>query len=396
MVVTVYTRRLFCEAHFLFLVAWPQKKCRRKWFRFGEGVNLSACHHYVFLESKVVGKNEWHGSSKGILKHRAYEEANDFIPVLLGGRGLFSYFLIRHLKRVVNRVEGAEVRSIHFSMMGFPWITVVFARLLFPDATISFRSHNAEGIHRIDYFKCSKTTVEKIRALRFAVTGIFSDWVISRVADWVLPVSDHDLESYWAYFCSRRRLICLPYVGPEFKTDVSDLDSIDFASKPEGALRVVSVGSAVPGSVTLDQEMRFYHYVGSLDGSLDHQFEFIQTNAAKRDLAPGNVTCLDFVEDFDRFMSDIDIVVVAGRYGRGAKTKIIDAVLSGIPVVCHIDLFRRLDVDYRAGVFPFSSETKFKDSLVRARELVQSSHYREYKEYMKALASEKAIAGGAS
>ena len=221
---------------------------------------------------------------------------------------------------------------------------------------IYVRSHNAEFFHQIDTAYAWGINLKGVEKLLNAFSCLLSDILSGQLADNVLAISYNDKKKYWEKLSKKSSLI--PYVPPMQKS---------LTIKPT---YILSVGSAKGGGmIALEQEMKFYDICKSIRSPKNYQF--IQIGAQRPNLAPKNVIAYGFVEDLEDYTSKASVLCVCSGLGWGAKTKITDAIVNGIPVVLPQELYDRVDKLIQDMCFPYFENdiSSFEGALRNALEL---------------------------
>ena len=273
--------------------------------------------------------------------------------------------------RLIQRSVNPEIIVLSFS--GHAWYLCILTKVLFPTSKLIFRSHNAELPHRLDYSHCETRSLRKKKFWRRrAFFGLLSDWVSGTVCDVIFGISRYDNYHYWNKIIRKsEKIIYFPYCNRsnDFDKNVivkKNLRQKNISSAPEighwskkstigQKIVAASIGSSNPGPITHDQELQFYKFANELNKETSEKFVLAQTNPQFPKKTPSNVIKIE-KNEFEDFSKNINICLVLGKWGRGTKTKIVDCVLEGTPVICHQAIFNRLDVEFRIGVLPWSEK----------------------------------------
>ena len=86
----------------------------------------------------------------------------------------------------------------------------------------------------------------------------------------------------------------------------------------------------------------------------------MQIGGSNIQAAPPNVLSKKFVKDIDYYQKRARVICLCSSLGRGTKTKVADAVASGVPVILEEEMFWKLDVELAHGCVPYGSNSKFK------------------------------------
>lgn len=315
----------------------------------GQRINI----HLVPRKVKVR-IDPYHGLSKGIwqISDAFKTEGVRLVDAYLIGSGTNGVLGLTLFLFYVKRYR-INLESIILSFTGRYYLLVIACRILFPRTSIICRAHNPEFTHRLDYVRATKPRKSKIYSIKDAILGLLNDFILLIFSNVVLPVSRDDTYNYWRHF-RFGKIQFLQYLPMQI--------SKKSPNQRKKRFLIASIGSAHPGAVANDQQLNFYRLVSGID--LPEKYNFIQTSARRDGRAPINVITLQAnLSNFPDFLEHVLVVLVCGKYGRGTKTKIADAVALGIPVLTTVELYERLDVEFKQGVFKYDNEEEFEKKL---------------------------------
>jgi hypothetical protein len=345
-----------------FINAVKQKKntiIRRCSFSFSAEESKCLITYLHVLPNSLLLKPQSHGSSKDILHIQGALESEGmnahrvYIDRDIGG----AIALVRFFK---SRQYSTKYEFILYNIPGSNFSTLLVIKIFSDNIRIFFRSHNAEFLHRIETgLACDG--YPRIRNFCLAFKRLFSDYFISLIVYRILAISRSDIQSYWRYLTKKTDY--LPYLSGDASCDISRNYKYSNLSKN----KIISLGTVIrKGEIALKQELKFYEYVRSLPEDISRRYDFFQTASQAIDLAPAHVTCLPVAESLNDLFRGSSALVIATSEGRGAKTKVVDAIISGLPVIMPYSLLAKLDVEYHQSVIPFedNDEVSFSKALL--------------------------------
>ncbi len=310
--------------------------------------DVAVCLLHI-LPKSVLRVSKSHGSSKDIIHTEAVlSESNLKSNRIYVGRGidgsmaLFRYFFSKKHKGIythfIYNIPGSNLSSI------------LVIRLFAIRAKVYFRSHNAEYLHRLETAHVSQGYA-RFRNKILAIKRVISDYFIGKVVSNVIAISRSDITDYWSHLTGN--CYYFPYIT---QSDMTPAGHTYGACS--GLTKIVSLGTVIQkGEIALRQEINFYDYVRALEDEVASHYLFIQSAAQKPELAPSRVKCLFPVESLSSLLADASAVVLSASEGRGTKTKLVDAVVQGLPVIAPYSLLRKLDVEYLQSVIPFKDHS---------------------------------------
>ena len=200
-----------------------------------------------------------------------------------------------------------------------------------------FRSHNAELLHRLDWFRVEKSLQNKVRALKKMTFGFIGDFLASLFADEIWSISDYEVARYWKkiFFFSASKIHFFPYFPPQKSILEIDQDiNPDYVS----IIGAASKGTAIslPSEIFCVQGNRIKHICESLNLKLisfgsDSFFEFCHVN-------------FGYVPEVEKIIENTKVVLIPSSFGGGFKTKIGDAIINNQNVIVESTLQKKLGV----------------------------------------------------
>lgn len=268
------------------------------------------------------------------------------------------YFLSRGVKItevVVKRTDKDIIRSVKkldlntYSVIMFD-VCRSFPKALqhlrqkAPSSKIFLRSINAEPFHRIDWLRASSSFREKLLWGK-RLLGLLKDDILAvRFVDYVFSISKWDTNHYWSHIAGKDKALNVPYFVP-----ANYIESVGERNVKEN-LCVCLTSARVDGNpIIVDAARNFYFVISKLGDQYKH-WDFVIT---------GDVEHLDFMSPRVRktgkletphdLLSRARAVAILSDYGRGFKTKILEAIQAKAYVLVTPGLYKRLPEE----VFPF-------------------------------------------
>lgn len=251
--------------------------------------------------------------------------------------------------------RGYMPKLVILSLSGGIAISVIIARLLFFRQKIVCRMHNAEYPHRLDYARAHSELGEFSKSRlwrRRALIHLISDFVTINFSSIVLPISRFDAFSYFSRLAlNKSKVIPLLYAPPIDLFSQSQSQSQPSQDSGDN-LWMLSIGSIAPSAITKKQELDFYKFAIKLRKlPFGNKVTFFQSNPQANNI-PEFIKTTKKTKKFIEVYEKSQIIVIMGKYGRGAKTKIIDSIFLGKVVISSLSIWERLDVEYQNYVIP--------------------------------------------
>lgn len=221
------------------------------------------------------------------------------------------------------------------------WSVLRYIREKAPHIKIWYRGHNAEIPHRLDHFLSAlppPRLISRPRALgNIFVFGV-KDVYTAPLVDNVLAICEWEQEHYWNYLCSKSAIANVPFFLPrEYLSEVP--------KNPVKQMQCVCVTSTDPGPITHDSVRGFAKAVQAL--SAGSPWRFTVTGEREPWMEQLFQSCSVPV-DWKWYSSPYEAmaparaVAILSDYGRGFKTKILEALLCKARVLTTPGLFRRI------------------------------------------------------
>ena len=221
-----------------------------------------------------------------------------------------------------------------------------------PTAKLIVRAHQSEILHREDFLTAVREIKAGAKAEHQAVNSlqIYRDREegAARFADAILSIEPNSSEQYWRSLGFRGRFLFEPYFLPSvYLQQVS-------CTPPQQKQRrnqIVCVGSSHPGPLIIAMVQAFEKAVSSLGKSALPDWRFLVTGPLQEDSSVrvdcGRVEHLGSVDDLFSLLKESRAIALMSALGRGFKTKILDAIMSGAWVIVVPELYHRLPESVR-------------------------------------------------
>ena len=283
---------------------------------------------------------KYHGSTKDIRGRTEYfaERGLETDEFCLHREDHVAAESIRVFHREIRNLSGYEVIVVDIPGT-FPRLIATLKRLA-PNARVLFRAHNAEFFHRMDYFRAETQRSRRLKYALAAVRGLLGDLRMVLSSDAILSISTWDSENYWmklaAPFGKRSKIVDVPYFLPKRLTP----------NRRPGARERVCVCLGVPhkpSPLIRDSLTKFVESVENLPGPIRTSWRFTATGHPVENILSSE--CIDFLgfleTPFDALIGSRAMCLLSDL-GRGFKTKILDAAVSGAFTIMPRELFARL------------------------------------------------------
>mgnify|MGYP000083941237 CR=1 FL=1 len=267
-----------------------------------------------------------------------------------------------------------------------------------PKAQLVFRSHNAEFFHRLDWMRGEKSLAKKWEFFRQALEGTAGDIQVIRLCDWVFPITEWDTKHYWLPLArmvgATRKIRTVPYFLP------SDRLPPFQSERPvaKGRRNCVCLGTVSKaggqnvhvGPLAEDQYRQFSRLVSELPAAVKQEWNFYLTGDVPRGIALSSeiISTGPLPSPFDA-LKDASVACLLSELGRGFKTKILDSILCGVPLILPQELWGRLPAEIQGFCIPMRST----DSQELARCLEASRQMKAPDTRVNEAFSERANAG---
>ncbi len=204
---------------------------------------------------------------------------------------------------------------------------------------ITFRSHNAELLHRLEWIRSSKSIREILKSMKKLFFGFLSDFLVSIFATNILSVSQKEIDIYWSFLFpwSKGKVRFFPGASP------SHIREGYLSKQKENRVRAYAtiVGGFEAGTVISKADRNFVKHGPKIKNYFNSMNLLL--------VSVGNKINFDFcdfnygyVHDYLEVLVNSEIVIVPSSVGWGFKTKIADAVTLHQSVVVTETLYNRL------------------------------------------------------
>lgn len=238
---------------------------------------------------------------------------------------------------IIRRVARLNLPTFDTIILDIPKaypLVLRYLRIVAPHAQLLFRSHNAEFPHRLEWMRASHGAVPKLRCAGHALTGLVKDILSLRYADYVLPICDADARQYWCRLGDQKKILNLPFfLTPEF----TPIPCFPFQKKNF----CVCITSVQINPLVLDAARNFIHFVRNL-GNRHPEWRFSLTgNVEELNGIPPRVESTGILSSPYDILQQAKAVAILSDYGRGFKTKILEAIAANAYVLMTPKLYAR-------------------------------------------------------
>ena len=158
----------------------------------------------------------------------------------------------------------------------------------------------------------------------------FTDWCCARKSDYMFAIAPDEMKLYQKLGAKKIALLPLrklyDYLGKNYEV------------RDRSPLNVFFIGS----SYNIPHNLRFAKFIIEEIAPMarekyPNKFKFFITGSKlPEDLQKkcvGEVSCLGYVEDFENFLSDMDVALIPSLSGAGMQQKIFEPITRGFPVI---------------------------------------------------------------
>jgi hypothetical protein len=276
--------------------------------------------------------------------------------------GAQNRFLLMASKRILISIPGSSGGIVMFlSLLGF--------------RNITFRSHNAEILHRLDWLRAAGSIRASVASLKKLLLGGISDFLVAIFASDIMSVSQLEIDIYWRRFLSNNssKVHYFPGMSPSHISACLDDDKSETLNR---SLAVV-VGGFQRGTLISKAESQFLEYGSRIQ-------DFVHTKglslASVGDEVSLNFCDINFgyIDEYEKLLRETSLIIIPTSLGWGFKTKIADAITLHQGVIVHRRLYDRLG-DWKKMVTPIDNWGEI--SNLNLKEI---SH-REYADFIDSL-----------
>ncbi len=206
---------------------------------------------------------------------------------------------------------------------------------------LTFRSHNAELLHRLEWIRSSKSIGEILKSIKKMFFGFLSDFLVSIFASNILSVSQKEIDIYWSFLFpwSTGKVRFFPGASP------SHIRGGYLSKQKNNRERAYAtiVGGFEEGTLISKADQTFIEHGPKIKNYFNSMNLLL--------VSVGNKINFDFcdlnygyVHDYVEILVNSEIVIVPSSAGWGFKTKIADAVTLHQSVVVSDTLYNRLGI----------------------------------------------------
>lgn len=278
----------------------------------------------------------------------------------------------------LKKIDLKSFSHVMFEHNRYP-STQLWLKKAFPHITVLVRAHNAEAIHCIEkaiaianqpFHDGRRKKFKKIfKTCLRAIKTIYLDVMTANNCDYLLSCSDHETKNYWNILNKKSTIITIG--------TLSICDHIEHKNvrKPRKnvKIRVCMVGGSVQNEFNDISLAQYSRHLKQFPEQIFEKFSFShsgQYGPVGRFVLPYS-SLIDPATTFEDLMNSYDVLIVCTDLGRGIKTKILDAMAFGKPVILPNGLQSRLDISLKNGSISYDGTTK---SLQLALDNIQQKH----------------------
>jgi hypothetical protein len=271
---------------------------------------------------------------------------------------------------LLKRLQGMDLSQytrIFFEYPIYP-ASLRFLRKHFPQLKLLTRSHQGEFYHRLHYALAHVLYGRNFKILRDFENSLIRlglDWLCARRSDYILSITQWEVDNYWRYLIDTSKIVAVPYFLPSlYKQFILPIKEKKFQC-------VCLTSVAQTTSILIDAAKRFVKLVEGL-GQRCSEWNFFITgdfssnilNLSKR------VTLTNLLDNPFKILAESRAITIFSNFGFGFKTKILDAIHNKCYILVPRMLYQRLPVEVRPYciVVNMNSVESFKDSLRKCLE----------------------------
>lgn len=236
-----------------------------------------------------------------------------------------------------------------------------FLRSRAPNLVVMTRSINAELPHRFDWIRAGGfgSPLQWPSKAAFILSRFVRDYRCANASDYLLSISEWEVEHYWSKFTHSKKLACLPFYLPSFYVTESALPPV----KEDQCVCLMSTGQ---NPIIRDAAKKFALAVSTLGNRAPGWSFVITCNTSEQSVAmPSRVASTSVLDDPYQLLGESRAMALLSSLGYGFKTKFLEAVMCKAYILIPRGLHRRLPVAMR----PFCIEVdprsaaSFEDAL---------------------------------
>ena len=234
-----------------------------------------------------------------------------------------------------KKMDLREYRFIVFDLSGSYPDALCYVKKASPNSVLVFRAQNPEFFHRIDWMFAEKTLGKKLLGLKRALVGLYRDIRTVYYADYVLPIADWDTSHYWKWLGWQKKIVTVPYFLPmEYLSDTAE------GIKKDKLCVCFSAILLTP--LMVDAINNFTGLVEALgDRCGDWRFDIVG-NTIDVNSHHSRIHAMGVLDSPFEIIHRAHAVAIFTDYGRGFKTKIMEAIHARAFVLVTPALIKRL------------------------------------------------------
>lgn len=313
---------------------------------------------HVFSDTAIDPQQFHLGSTKDIRGRTEYFKS----------RGIEFDELItpRSYKGIFDKIRTIEMKNYNVVLFEHTLSigAIRFVRKKYPMIRIMTRAHNAELLHRIDYLKAAGFSSDHFKILKQIMVRSIFDYFYGRWSDYILTITQWEMDNYWSHFVVKDKLKYLPFYLPE-------LHVAEIPKKNNKRLKCVCMMSTSPNSFLIDAAKKFIVAVESLNGNYKDWVFSITGERSKIPLSiPDRINVSGYLDSPYQILSESLAMTILSDYGYGFKTKILEAVLCGTYVIMTKKLYNRVPKDIQQYCIPIdlSLPESFQEALEKCKQ----------------------------
>ncbi len=313
---------------------------------------------HLFPASAAENKLHFHGSTKDIRGR-----AELFRALSIPTQEMTVSRKDSEALRALRKLDLRKISLIFIDGPGLYPLTLRYIKKTYPSIVVVYRSHNPEFLHRIDWMRAEKNILKKIIEMGRASIGLCREVITLSYADLVFPISEWDTRFYWKILGGNEKVLALPYFLP-----TSYLNGITNTVQKEKLCVSLSAIQATP--IMADAIANFVRIVDLLGKDCgDWKFEIVG-HTCNVETTNSRVRVLGMLESPFEVLPLARAVAVLSDYGRGFKTKIMEAINAQAYVLVTPAMLKRLPAEILPCCIPvrINSAQDFRRALEKCME----------------------------
>jgi glycosyltransferase involved in cell wall biosynthesis len=294
-------------------------------------------------------------------------------------------------KAELQRIDLTDFTHVLFEHNRYP-LSQAWLRKTAPDLKILVRAHNAEIIHCVEkaiaiakqpFHDGRKKQLKKfIKTCLRVIKTIYLDVRTANCCDYLLSCSDYETKNYWSFLNKKSSTITIGTLANYNQSGKRDIPAFGSCQK----VKVCMVGGSVQSEFN---DISLAQYSLHLKEFPKQIFETFSFSHSGRYGPVGQFTLphtryISPNTSFTDLMNSYDVLIVCTSLGRGIKTKILDAMASGKPVILPNRLYSRLDTCLKNGCIPYDGTTRdLQEALKTVRQKYAEASFLSAESYQK-------------